>query len=224
MTQDELSKLPSNITPPKDKVNKDGLPNLPTFTLLTPFILKDGDQVSMTKQHIGPGIEVTDNGKYTGRVLEPRYIGGVRYIVANKGTEIIPGIVDSEIASMEVFKNKPFITDKEYFGGVTVKVTRRDGTQYSVGYMSPDDVRSLVPLPILDNAPTYEDTKDLMSKKGLLITETTHIMKTGIDDAKIRLGASRIFSTMSVSNSTFSTIQLFESPSGKALIPQNTEF
>lgn len=209
---EDLTKIKENIIKPLHE-QENGLPTLPTFMLLNPILSEEGDIISISKLTMPEGIDTS-----TGKVIEPQYIGAYKLNVANKDREIMPGIIDPKATSIEVFRKSPIVLDgKEYFGGVTILITREDGSKYAVGFRAPEDVRSLVPLPILDGAPFFKDTKDLLSKKGLPITGTTHIMKTGIDDSRINFGVSRISSGSSVTGIFFSDIQLFESPNGKVL-------
>ncbi len=213
VTDADLAKIKTNITPPPNPLEEHGLPALPEFNLLLPFILQDGDRIDMSKGYSGPGVDVD-----TGKVVEPRHAGFIKFTVAREGTEVTSGIYDPEATSIEVFRKKPFVVNgTEYFGGVTIKVTRKDGTQYGGGYFSPKDVRGLTPLPILNNAPTFEDTKDLMSKKGIIVAYDTPIMKTGIANAPIQFGASRISSTNSVNEIFFGNFQPFLSPDDRVL-------
>lgn len=175
---------------------------------------RDGEQIGISKKYLGP---ISDTN--TGKVVEPVHSAGIRTIVPTKDTEIIPGIIDPKAVSMEIFKYLPWIIyGEEYFNGVRILVTRNDGTQYSMGIQAPVDVMNLIPLPILDNAPIYDRYLELIPEKGILITGTTPIMKTNMDNATVDFVASRI--SPSIHEAFFSEIQLFQSSNGKILLLQ----
>lgn len=215
VTNEELAKIIDNITPPANQTDENGLQMLPQFTLLTPFILQDGDQIGMSNRYIGPGVDMA-----TGKAVEPRYSPLIEFIVPKKGTEVITGIFDPKSVSVEVFKNPPWITNKEYFGGVKIRVTRQDGSKYQMSCYSQEDYRSLVPTSVLDNAPQADkDYQVWLTQKGLLVTGNNPIMKTNIDNAVISVLISRISSSRSTNDLFFSEIKLFQSSNGKILLP-----
>lgn len=212
ITDADLAKIETNITPPPNPLEEHGLPALPEFNLLTPFLLKEKDQIDIFKGYSGPGVDVA-----TGKVVEPLHAGFLRFTVAREGTEVMSGIVDPELKLIEAFKNKPFVVNgREYFGGETLKITRTDGTQYYVSFSSPNDVRALTPLPVLNDAPTILD-KDWVKQKGVQITATTLTMATGIPNAPINVYIYRISPTMSINDSAFAAIKMFTSSNNKAL-------
>ena len=205
-TSEDLAKITDNIAPSEDPA----ISRLPQISFLCPFLLKDGDWIKMTR---------TYRTSWGSSISGDRFSLGIDYVVPNKGTEIIPGIIDPKAVSIEVFKlPSDILNGKAYFGGVIIIVTRQDGFRYTENFKSDEDVRGLVPLPILDNAPTCGDTmKDVLSKKGLLITGKTPIMKTGISDAAISSGGLRVSPNWSDEDSCYSASNLFVSSNGKVL-------
>jgi hypothetical protein len=211
-TSEDLAKIQDNIIP-STVTEENGLQALPQFILLNPFELQDGDTMSVSLSKSKGGFD-----SVTGKMVEPPRVFNLEFTCSAKERKIIPGIIDPKASSFEAFKNKPFVINKEeYFGGVTIKVTRTDGSMYYVSYSSPNDVKSLNPLPILDGAPTITD-KNWLLQEGVPITGVTPIMETGIDNAVISFSASEILPTETViSYSGFSEIQLFKSSDGIVL-------
>ncbi len=207
----DLAKIKDNIIPPTVE-KENGVQALPQFVFLTPFKLHAEDTVSVQLSKSKGGFDST-----TGKLVDASRVFYLEFIVSAQGREVIPGIIDPKAKSFEAFKNAPFtIEGKEYFGGSTVKVTREDGSMYYVSLSSFKDARSLVPLPILDKAPTITDA-NWISQKGVEISSgTTSIMKTGIPNSIINVS---IYEKQTTSSkfSGFSGIQLLKSDNGNTV-------
>jgi len=158
----------------------------------------------------------------TGKMVEAPYVGVVKFTVSDQGTEMIPGVIDPKAASIEVLKYDPKIMNgQKFFFGSTIRVTRTDGTRYQMAYVTPDDVRSLVPLTSIDNAPVMDsDEKIRTFQKGLSVSADTHIMKTNIPNAMIDLLIAEIPTETQPNHvDFFSGIRFMESSDGKMLYP-----
>jgi hypothetical protein len=119
---------------------------------------------------------------------------------ARKGTQITSGILDKDVKIIEVLKNPLYIVnDVPYFFGVTIRVTRNDGTKYEVYFCEPEDVRRLKPLPILDDAPQLEEETvrvgnhnviriKNIDQPGKIIDANTPLVETVSNNAVIEWG------------------------------------
>lgn len=204
----DLALLPDSITTASNPIDSNGFLALPKLTVLIPFLLNDGDRISISKTYTTWTAGVA--GKEIGITA-----AAVKLIVPLENTEIIPGIIDPKAVLIELFKLP--IHGNETFAGAIINVTRNDGIKYEVGFSARDfdqPLNTLIPLPILDNAPTWNNNQNI---KGLPISGTTPIMKTGITNALIEYGGSRINPSYDFTDTGFSSIQFSANSNGKAL-------
>ena len=104
--------------------------------------------------------------------------------------------------TIEVFKNPVYVVNNvSYFDGITIRVTRNDGSKYEVALNEPEDVRRLKPLPILDDAPqlvwedvqvgdNYETKVINIDQPGKIINADTPLSGTTTKNAVIEYGLS----------------------------------
>jgi len=116
------------------------------------------------------------------------------------GTQITSGILDKDAMTIEVFKNPVYVVDNvPYFYGITIRVTRNDGSKYEVFCYEPEDVRRLKPLSILDDAPQLEEetvqvgnhteTRIInINQPGKVINAGTPLMETVAKNTVIEYG------------------------------------
>jgi len=117
--------------------------------LVFPALLQTGDQVKVERKPL-----VFNSVQFPEAVtLNSRY----DLTIERAGTQLTSGIIDKDAKTIEIFKD-PYVIKAgvPYFHGITIRVTRNDGTIYEIGYSSPEDIRELKALPILDDAPILE--------------------------------------------------------------------
>jgi len=120
--------------------------------------------------------------------------------IERNGVQLASGILDKDVKTMEVFKDPVYVVGNvSYFDGITIRVTRNDGSQYEVGFTEPEDVRKLKPLPILDDAPQLEEetvqvgnhTEDRIiniNQPGKIVNADTPLLETVGTDTVLEYG------------------------------------
>lgn len=191
VTENDLASITTDIV-------KSSLPDKqPTLNnLIFPVMLEPGDRIDITKKQGGGGGGAFDTN--TGKTVNlPAVTGGYDFLIPRKGTQLTAGLLDKQAKTIEVFKLPPYIVrGMPYFHGIVIIVTRNDGYKYQVSLTSPEDVRFLKPLPILDDAPTLEEeliikgnstrlTWKNKDQRGKIISGTTSILETGRANASV---------------------------------------
>jgi len=166
----------SNVISPSDKQGYF------RTTVSFPGLLQPGDQVKVERKP-----QVFNSVQFPEPVtLNSRY----NLTFERAGTQLASGIIDKDAKTIEVFKD-PYVIKAgvPYFHGITIRVTRSDGTIYEIGYSSPEDIRDLKALPILDDAPVleWETVKEgdftvsrikNADQPGKLVNSTTPLLET----------------------------------------------
>jgi hypothetical protein len=141
-TESDLNSVDNVISPS----NKQGYFDI---DLVFPALLQAGDHVKVEKESftLFPGFPEKTT------TITSRYL----LTIERAGTQLTSGVIDKDAKTIEVFK-LPYVLKASalYFHGITIRVTRNDGTTYGIGYSSPEDIRNLKALPILDDAPILE--------------------------------------------------------------------
>jgi hypothetical protein len=159
--------------------------------LIFPALLQTGDQVKIAWKPF-----TIYKNTPEAATLKSRY----DFTIERKGTLVTSGILDKDVKTIEVFKNPLYVVDNvPYFYGITIRVTRNDGSKYEVFCYEPEDVRRLKPLSILDDAPQLEEetvqvgnhteTKVInIDQPGKTINADTPLMETVAKNTVIEYG------------------------------------
>lgn len=188
--------------------NEGDFPIVPEITSLFPVKLKDQGLAEITTKY-GKSF----NNPRTGESM-PQFLSYKEIKLFNaKDTEITAGMLYGigTVKSIMVFRN-PLNSSQEnvpaiipYLNNITIRFTTEEGPVYDVRMQSSDDdIRQLVPLDIVKNAPVLprkqssqghpmEWTQEDSTRQGALVNPDTSLLKANYDNLRIWYSVTAIF-------------------------------
>lgn len=146
---------------------------LPDVTILLPVKLSRGQRIDVATNWV--------DGAWNPIKQKPdRMAYGRKISIGKSGTQIVV-----PVEKAQVFKIEPRVIEgKTYFAGAILRFYGPDGTKFDLGISSPEDIRQIIPIDILENAPTT-DSKGNPIGDGIVISGGTPIIRTDRDNAEV---------------------------------------
>lgn len=204
----EIVSLNQGIETVKSIVKNEGdFPIVPEIKALLPAQLINQGSVEITTVY-GASYRNPTTGEPMPQFLAYKDI----FLVNAKGTEISAGMLYGigEVKSIMVFRNPPLEgydvpQTLPYRNDITVRFATEEGPIFDVKMKaSDDDIRQIVPLDIVKNAPILprkhaskghpiEWTQEDTMRQGTLIDSTTRLLKTNYDNSHLWYSVTAIF-------------------------------
>ncbi len=206
---EEIGSLKQKDKIAKPIINSEGdFPIVPEISALFPVKLKDQAYAEITTNY-GQSFKNPKTGERMPQFLSYKEIA----LFNAKGTEVSAGMLYGigTVKTIMVFRNSLYSSQENvpallpYLNNITVRFTTEEGPVYDVEIQSSDnDIRQLVPLDIVKNAPVLprkqssqghpmEWTQEDSARQGTFIHPDTSLLKANYDDLHIWYSVTAIF-------------------------------